>query len=420
MPLVPLLRHGTAAAATTVPVCAWKVEVSWSANARDVFVVGVSQLDGDPTLGVSAFDDAFGGPYDDVTAAVDSIDITQGRSDDLERMSANSGRVVIRDPGAVFSPENPSSPLAGDLGERLHPCRITAYLPGNSIPQFYGWIRRLSWQPSGRGGTATLELVDLFYWLQRESPVIAATGPTTTGAAIGLVLDAVGWIDPALRSLTAGDPIPNFTAAGTDTGLQLISGLLDAERGVFYVGPDGVATFADRHARAAAVSTGLLSNEMKAIGPGIDADRVKTRVQVTREGGVTQLAEDTNASARWGPSDGDQISSPYLTSDDQALQLAQFIVSQQKNARSRLRSVDFDGRTAGLLNHLLVRRFGDMVTIGEAAGGTFGDFFVEQRTVAVKPVGTVIDGSWIVSRAPAERSFLLSTDVLDGAAVISY
>ncbi len=403
-----------------IPLPTWKVEVSWSAAATGVFIIDTSQLDGAQTLGVSAFDDSFGGTYDNVTAYVDDLKTERGRADDLATMIEGTATVVLRDRNALFSPENPSSPLYADMAARLHPIRITATLSGTPYRQFYGWVRRLAWKPRGRSGYATLECVDLFYWLKRKSPVISATGATTVGAAIGKVLDAIGWVDPSMRSLAAGDSISDFSADGTKTALTLIQELLDFERGFFFVSGSGVATYENRNARALKTTAGTVTNEMRAVGPGFDTDRVKTRVSVTRTGGAAQIVEDTAAANLWGPSDGESVSSAYLATDADALALANYIVSQQKSPRSPLRSVDFEGRTTALLTQLLAREFGDKVTVTEAAGGTTGSFHLEQRSLQVQPKTRLVEGSWIVSRATANPVFVIDTSKLDNAEVLAY
>ena len=423
LPIIPLLRsRASGPPATSIPLASWAVEVSWSAAARGAFAVDSSLLDGADTIGVSAFDDAFDGPYDNVTAKVEEIAVDHGRSDDLTLINEGSATVILRDRDALYSPENPGSPLYDSIDDRLHPIRISATLSNVTTAQFFGWVRRLAWAPKGRSGYATLECVDLLYWLARAKPVIPSTGPSpiTVGQAIGLVLDAIGFTDPAMRSLEAGDTIEEFSADGTKTGLQIIQELLDYDRGTFHVAQSGVATYQTRHARATASTAGTLTNEMRAISPGVDADRVKTRVSVTRTGGTPQIVEDAEAAARWGPSDGPSIDSPYLPSDEAAAALGQYIISQTKSPRSPLRSVDFDGRTAALLSQLLRRDFNDKVSISEAAGGTSGSFFLERKRLAVKPRSGLVTGSWTVSRDTSNPVVVVDTSELDSGAVVAY
>ncbi|RDI73317.1 hypothetical protein Gocc_2917 [Gaiella occulta] len=419
MSLLLLLRQ-TAAASVGIALATAKAEISWSAAPRGSFVLNTSALDSTATLGISAFDDAFGGPYDDITPYLDEITIESGRSDDIALLNESSCTLVLRDRTGLFSAENPASPLYSDIAARLHPVRVSMTVAGTTYRQFYGWARRIRWQPRRRSGYTTIECVDLLYWLRRTSPTIAATGPTTVGAAIGLILDAVGWIDPAMRSIATGDPIANFSADGSKTALTLIQELLDFERGVFWVSGSGVATYETRHARALKLTAGTIANEMQAVGPGVDADRVRTKVTVTRTGGVPQVVEDAAAANLWGPSDGDSIVSSYLASDAQAAELGNYVISQTKSPRSPLRSLEFDGRTTALLTQLLAREFGDKVTVTEAAGGTAGSFHVEQRRLKVSAGSRLVEGSWIVSRASANTVFVVDTSALDSGAVVAY
>ena len=96
-------------------------------------------------------------------------------------------------------------------------------------------------------------------------PIIAATGPTTTGAAIGIILDSVGWTEPGMRSLDVGDAIPDFSADGTKTALELIEELLVAERGILFVNGSGVVVYRSRNARASQASLATISDEFAAM-----------------------------------------------------------------------------------------------------------------------------------------------------------
>ena len=82
----------------------WKVEVSWSAVNGGAFIIDTSQLDGAATLSVSAFDDAFGGTYDNVSSLVDDCTIQQGASDDLTLMAEGACTITLRDRTALFNP----------------------------------------------------------------------------------------------------------------------------------------------------------------------------------------------------------------------------------------------------------------------------------------------------------------------------
>lgn len=380
----------------TVARPVWTAEISWSAFAQGAFIIGTSVLGGPDTIGVSPFDSDFTGPYDNVSQQVQRIRIERGRSDTLATMLQGSGELTLRDPEGIYNPHNASGPLYAVLADRLHPCRIRAKFAGQTYGCFYGWTRVIRDKIAARGGFAELELVDLFYWLQRARPVIASTGQTTTGAAIGKILDAIGLIDPTARQLATGDTIPDFSADGSQTALELIEALLEAERGIFYSDGFGRAVYKSRHTRYQTASVGTIANEMRAMAPGISADTVRNGASVTRVGGVEQKAIDQASRDRWGDSDWSPIESPYLVSDSQAAGLASYLVGLTKSPRSPIYGLEFDNRTSALLTQILARELSDVVTATEGETGTAGDFVLERLAINVEDART--SASWLLSK----------------------
>ena len=84
----------------------------------------------------------------------------------------------------------------------------------------------------------------------------------TTGSRIAQMLDAVDFTDSTLRhggwtylgttntSLDVGDSITVPAPDGTQTAMDIITTVLQAEMGVFYIGPDGSAVYEERGSRA--------------------------------------------------------------------------------------------------------------------------------------------------------------------------
>lgn len=396
-------------------------EASWTAAATGVFVIGTSQLDGPDTLGATAFDDVWGGPDDELTG-LKRFEITQGRDSQLANMDAGSMTLDVRDPLGRYNPENPDSPIADEIPSRLHPVRLLAELNGVIYRLFVGWIRSVQWEPQGRRGMAQFECVDLFYRLSKERPTIAATGPTTTGVAIGLILDAIDYTDPALRSLsTTGHAIPNFSADGLVTGLQLIEGLLDADRGLFYI-VGGVAVFESTSDRAARAPSGEIADKLRKATPGVSADSVIARQSVTRVGGVRQTYEDAAVALAWGSAESDagDITTPYLTNDAEALSLATYIVNSQKTPIAPVREVRITNDDEELLEHILARVPGDRMTLSEShqGGGMRDDYYIERRTITGEE--SLFTASWIVSKSAGGAAFIVGVSALDGTDTLAF
>ena len=204
----------------------------------------------------------------------------------------------------------------------------------------------------------------------------------TTGEVIGALLDAVGWAAPADRALDDGDTITFEPVTGDTSALAAITSLLEAERGVFYIARDGVATFEDRNAVARnRVAAAVITDGAVRAEPGFDIERLINRVAVEREGeGTPQVATNLDSLRIYGLNDGGTITTPYLASDAQAAQLAKYLVNLKGDLRSPL-TVEVSGPAAYATLGLDLQ---DRVTVQDDEAGTVGDYHIEriEHTVA--------------------------------------
>lgn len=403
----------------TIAKAALFLEVNWTAFAKGIFRIGTSQIGMTDTLGVSPADPRWSGTYTAIGTRLREASWSRGRSDDLSAMESGAATFTVDDDAGDFNPSNASSPLAGLLEDRLHPVRFGATYSGGTVGLFSGFVRRIRTVPGRRRSFATFECVDLFYWLEDAKPIIASTGITTTGAAIGKILDAIGWLDPAGRSLAEGDTIPDFAADGTSSGLDLIRELLEAERGLFYINGSGVAVYESRHTRSLRSSSATISDVMRAVNPGVDADRVANIVVVERSGGTPATSTDEESRRRFGDKELAQITTPYLTTDDQASSLGLHILGQTSAPRPPLRDLTIDSRTAELLEQVLERELVDVVTVSEAMTGTSGVYHLERISGSVRPSG-LLSAAWVLSEKVEELPLVLGAGHLGGPEALVY
>jgi len=396
----------------------YDTRVAWSAKPSNAFTFGISTLGGGHVL-TGQFSASFNGPNDDVSDVVRRISIDRGRDSYMEQMRAGRATIVLRDTTGRYNPKNASSPLAGQVLP-MRPVRATCTLAGTTYGLFYGFLRSVEHDPLTY--ESTLECEDLLMWMSRVTPVIAA-GALTTGQAIGRVLDAVGWTDTLMRDLDVGDTLPAgaFTADGSQSALDLIQGLLEAERGVCYVNASGVFVYEDRRSRAARTSSAVFAGTMSAIRPGMDLDRIRNRATVTRNGGSPQSFQDGNSIAAYGAADGDQITTPYLVTDVQAASLAAFIVSEQRDPRAPARDLTLFNKTPALHTQILTRELIDRITISEPKGNTSGDFHIERITHEITDAGKIHRCTWTLAERPAAGTpFILGTSRIGGGHVLTY
>lgn len=347
-----------------------------------------------------------------------AIDITRGRDDDLAVTQAGKCTVRLYDKTGKYSAVNAASPLSPHLRPRLLGRVIATYLTV-AYPRFYGFLERCETNPDYGTKLGTMEFADLFTRLGVVQPVIAATGPTTTGAAIGKILDWLGWTDPTLRDLDAGDTIPDFSADGTATGLALIQALLDAERGQVYVNGAGVLVYENRQARSQGARTTSQATiaTMAAVAPGTDIATVKNTATVTATGGLPQTYTDSASATEFDPLPFGAITSPYLTSDAQALSLGTYMVSRRKDPLPTARRLGLDSTVAGVIIPMLARDIGDRVTVTSAITGLTGDYHIEKIHEVVDTAALSATNDWTLSQRRTVTPLLIGRPAIGDATV---
>jgi hypothetical protein len=430
---------GAGSEPASVPLVSVELLVQWAetgagsleiaADDADLTVGTIAANDADTAAGVITapeFSAAFGGPYDDLSSLFRDGTVQRGRGDDLSQTQAATGQFTVRDNTGLFNYKNPASPLYGQIETMMHPIRWRIRSGGTWKTKFWGYTQRITHQPGPRKAVTVFQCVDLFYRLDNANPVIAATGSTTTGAAIGAILDAVGWPDsPDARSLATGDNIPNFSADGTKSGLQLIGDLLTAERGDFYLRGDGVPVYEDRYARFLKPSQGTIIDLMTDLQPEVDFDRVRNTVTVSRTddtGTVLYTATASNPTSidEMGEIAAEPITTPYLELDSDADSLASWLLDLLADPTPAARSLAIDGRATDLINLILDLELGDRLTIQEPTGGTDGDFMVEQLQLAVVAPGR-LSGAYTLSTPVSDfiPLFIAADDTDTGVGTIA-
>lgn len=380
----------------------------------------------------------FSGAYDDITAQaagihVDEISITRGREDDLSTVRAGEITVSGRDTLGRFNPRNSSSPLYGSVLP-VKPIKVTATYSGVTYPLGLAWTDRIEWQPVGsRGGEFQIHALDMFTRFDNFRPLLSSIGATTTGAAIGRMLDAMGWTDASLRRLAIGDSIPDFFTtqgilnSGTTSMLTLIENLLLAERGIVFIGADGAVVYQSRTQRYTAASAGSLTDVMENLTAAADVAKVTNRWTVVRQDFVdppntisTQQASDSTSISLYGYQES-SVETPYLNSDTQGLNLAQYLLANTKSPVHPVWDLPFqawkDGNT---LTQGLARDVGDrvMLTPSRSGAGGVGDYFIEQVSHDIHGAGH--DVTWRLSERPAGTPFIFGVSQFGSSDYLVY
>jgi hypothetical protein len=397
--------------ARTVPTFA--VSVAWTAALTGVFRLDHSLLDGTDEL-----TGAFGGNvFDDITNDVKDVQITRGRQGELAAIE--QGRCVLRlkDPDGTYNPDNTSGPLNNNI-DTHRPLKIEATHLGTTYGLFYGFTSKIEHRPARSEQETVIEAVDFFEFLNAERPTIASTGATTVGTAIGLILDAIEWTDASMRSLEAGRAIPDFDADGSKTALQHVQELLQVDLGLFFVDGSGVVTFISGDTRwknTTPVDT-FADSVISDAHPSVDKQGIINRQTVTATGGTAQTYALTGGKPYY---DGSAITTPYLSTDPEAMSLAQMVVTLRRGGRPPVRSMTMWGADNTRITKQLTREIGDRVTFSENVGGTDVEGTIEGITHAITSAGYLHRTRYLLSKRTFD-GFTLDVSLLDGVDVLVF
>ena len=425
----------------------YEVSIAWEAVPDSAFVLDASQLDSAKQLtsaysgtvgliefgystfgGTDVFGGDFAGLFDAVTDDVKSFSVTRGRTANLDTMSAGEATIVLHDPTGKYNPLNAASPIAPYVVPGRAVRIVATYTPDGgamtTYPVFYGFVRSIEHNPSPTVKETRVICQDLFMFLSRAKPVIGnLAGAATTGRAIGAVLDAIGWTVPAQRNLATGDSIsitwPSADVTGdgngSTTALDSIQKLLLTERGEFFQQANGVIRYADRYARAKRTSVATLTNVSAESAPATDISTVVNKATVSQQvagGPYAKTFTDALSVATYGMSDSQAISSYYLNSADQCLQLATWLVKQQAQPSSPVRSLAYiANKTDALMVNALSRELGDRITVSDSASGvTSQDFYVEGIKHEVSNGGLKHQATFALSKVSSLGPIIFGAD----------
>lgn len=148
----------------------------------------------------------------------------------------------------VYSPDNASSPLAGNL-DPARPAIWYATYNGTTYPIFSGRIDDYTLNADRDNRSVDFSFLDGLSLLNGLSITTPLYQSIRTGDAVNALLDAVGWTGP--RDIDYGASfLPWWWLEGTDA-LGALQDLIRSEGppAIAYQAPDGTFTFRDRHHR---------------------------------------------------------------------------------------------------------------------------------------------------------------------------
>ena len=396
------------------------VQIGFSGGIDNAFRISVSELGGTDELidGFPAYD-AYSGTHDDVSSEVRDIQIHRGREDTLQNFQAGRAVVLLKDLDGKYNPENAAGALAGSILPMM-PIRIAASHNGGTAELFRGLIE--SWDarpvPGREFFEAEVVAQDLFSWLAAHRPTLSGAA-STTGEAIGRVLDSANFTDPSFRDIDEGDVLPkdSLSIEGEVTSLQIIGDLLNAEQGVFFIDKGGTATYVDRHTVSAQSVAGTISADVRFTSASLDVAQVKNAARVERTGGTVQEYVDGNSAAQYGRRDVGQITSPYLVDDAQAAQLATYIAQKRAVPRKDARAVTLVNKDQASIDAMMAVDLVERWELVSNFGGGTVDAFVQSIEHSIQP------GYWETQLIVSPRSgepFIVGESTVGSDDTVSY
>lgn len=279
----------------------------------------------------------------DVSAYVQSINVSRGKSRALDRYNAGQVSVTFDNRNRYFDPTYTASPFYGQIVPRRD-VRIWS----NGVIVFYGTTEdwNLDYSPSGES-TATLSAVDGFAFLAQQTLTTQTYTSQLSGSRVSAVLDdaSVAW--PATqRSIDAGDEtLQGDAVTAADNALQYLQQIETSEPGELFIAKNGDLRFIARNSVAASSGVPVLSDS----GTGIKYSQVRvvygsellyTQTELSRKGSSTLVqVNDTSAQATYGIRTLSETEL-LLNSDSRLAEFGNYLLGQYNAPEYRFDQVD--------------------------------------------------------------------------------
>jgi len=183
--------------------------------------------------------------YYDITDYVTDIQVTRGKSDDIDSISAGELVVQLNNRTRAFDPTYEAGPFYGNI----LPKRLVRYST-NNVQQYQGVIDdwNLEYTPDG-DAIASFICSDGFVYLNNQTLGAGTATAQLSGARINDILDSefVQW--PATdRDIDEGSQLLGANVVEDNQNvLEYLQQVETSELGTFFIAKDGKATFLDRN-----------------------------------------------------------------------------------------------------------------------------------------------------------------------------
>jgi hypothetical protein len=280
----------------------------------------------------------------DVSEFLLGVQVSRGKSRELDRYNAGQSSVLLDNRARTFDPLYSSSPYSGQIVPHRE-IRIKS----NGSAVFYGVIDdwNLDYSPNG-DNTATAISSDGFTLLATQSLSAHTATSQLTGARVNAVLDRseVNW---PLASRTVETGKATLQADVVDEGtnaLEYLQIVEKSEPGAVFIGKDGYFNFQERTQQISSTAVKTFADD----GTGIDfnnlqvvygSEQLYNRIVITRANGTAQIADDTDSQNQYGISTLDE-NNLLLATDSASLDLANYLLTRYSEPEYRFEAVEIE------------------------------------------------------------------------------
>ena len=284
-----------------------------------------------------------GAVFQDVSPSLLGIQLSRGKSRQLDRYSSGRLQVNLNNNSRIFDPLYEASPYRGQIIPK-RAVRVTS----NDVIQYEGVIDDwdLSYSPQGNS-VASVIASDAFTQFANQTLVAGSAVAETTGERIERVLLNAGVLWPSDR--TQIETGKQEVAAGLlpegANALQYLQTIASSEPGPLFISKTGSVVFKDRQAQITTTPVTFADDgsgiPYQGLAVVFGAELLYNEVEVSRAGGGTAIAINLESQAEYGIQN--LTISGLPVSDDLSVEnLAQYLVSQYAEPEYRFESLDLE------------------------------------------------------------------------------
>jgi len=243
----------------------------------------------------------------DVTADVQNIAISRGRSKDLDSFFTGSCAIKLLNNSRKYENTNTSSPYYPGI-EPFIVMHVDATTDGGSTYEdlFVGFVADIQLTyPDSNNSFATFTGFDSFMKINNTELTNASFSSTDSGTMIDNILSSsTVKFSTGNRDIETGVSTMQALSGVTNNTLSLLQTIERSENGLLFMSKSGKLTFRNRHTTYPSTVTKTFSDDGSDI-PYVKVDYINDDneiyniINLTREGGSTQTQEDLGSQLKY-------------------------------------------------------------------------------------------------------------------------